>query len=280
MLVNLTKILPRAREGKYAIGAFNMTALETALAIIEAAEEEHSPVILQISEKTIDFMGFELSLTVARMLADNAKVPVAVHLDHGKNLELVTKAIESGYPSIMADLSTIDPDKRIKIGKELVEQAHQMNVTVELEEDSIAGKEDYITGTGIKFTDPTRAAKFVNATGCDAFAVAIGSAHGKPQPGEKLDLDLLCDIAKVAPVPLVLHGASSTPDDIIREAISRGICKINIDTDLRVAFSKSVRATLGDGSIYDPRDYLHPAKDAVKQVVREKIRLFGSENKA
>jgi len=279
MLVNFRRILEEAQKERYAIGAFNMTAIETAMAIVTAAEKQNSPVILQLSEKSIDYFGFDLALGICRHLAEQAKVPVCVHLDHGKKMPLVDRALDSGFSSIMADLSKFPANERIKLGRDIVQRAHHKSITVELEEDSIGGKEDYVSGE-VKYSNPKRAASFVKETGCDAFAVAIGSAHGKPMPDEKLDLDLLREIRRVVTVPLVLHGASSTPPDITREAISRGICKINIDTDLRLAYSQKVRQALADPEVYDPRDYLKEALEAVMQVVEEKIKMFGSNNKA
>jgi len=279
MLVNFLSILKKAQKERYAVGAFNMTAIETGMAIVAEAERLNSPVILQLSEKSLDYFGFDLALGICRHLAESVRVPVCVHLDHGKNLSLIERAIDFGFPSIMADLSAFPVAERIKLGREIVSRAHHKSVSVELEEDSIGGKEDYVSGE-LKYTEPRRAAVFVKNTDCDAFAVAIGSVHGRPMPGERLDLDLLREIRRLVDVPLVLHGASSTPPKIIREAISRGVCKINIDTDLRVAFSKKVREALTDPEVYDPRDYLKEGQKAVRQIVEEKIKLFGSDNKA
>ena len=278
MLVNL-EFLKKAQRGHFAIGGFNITALETALAISEAAEELKSPVILQISEKTIDYMGLDLAFTVAKTLADRALVPISVHLDHGKNIDLVNKALDIGFPSVMVDVSKFDKDKRIPMVREIVKKAHKLNATVEAEEDAIGGKEDYIEGK-IIYTDPRRAEFFVKETGCDAFAVSIGSVHGKPLPDEHLDLDLLVRISRVVKIPLVLHGASATPPKIIREAIQRGICKFNIDTDLRIAFTDGLRSALKEGELYDPRDELKVAKEKVKEKVIEKIKLFGSNGQS
>ncbi len=281
MLVNLKKILEKADKEHYAIGGFNITTLETALGIIQAAEEEKSPVILQISEKTIDYMGLDLAAAIAKTLADRASVPVAVHFDHGRNFDLVKQSIDFGFSSVMLDVSKIEKDERISFVKNFVTMAHKHQVTVEAEEDIIGGKEDYIDGKHWHFTDPKRAAQFVKETNLDCFAVSIGNSHGKPQPHEEFDLDLLTKINDAVPVPLVLHGASSTPDKLIREAISRGVCKINIDTDLRIAFTDELRETLHDDQkMYDPRDELKPSIEQVKETVIKKIRLFGSDQKA
>lgn len=280
MLVNCKNILAKADQERYAIGGFNITSLETALGIIQAAEDQNSPVILQISEKTIDYMGLEVVTSIARTLADRATVPVAVHFDHGRNFDLVWRSIEVGFSSVMLDVSKMPEKERTPFVKDFVVRAHQRNVTVEVEEDVIGGREDYVEGKGWKFTDPKRASVFAKETGCDIFAVSIGNSHGKAMPNETLDMKLLSEINSLVPVPLVLHGASSTPNDRIRDAISRGVCKINIDTDLRLAASGAIRDTLKDEELYDPRDILRSSIDAVKKTVVEKIQLFGSNGKA
>ena len=281
MLVNTKQILKKADEGGYAIGGFNITGLESAMAIVEAAETEKSPVILQISEKTIDYMGLDLAFSVAKTLADRTAVPTAIHFDHGRNFKLVQESVEIGFTSIMLDVSQMAEEKRILFVKEFTERAHKRLVSVEVEEDQIGGREDYVEGRGWKYTDPVRARKFVEATACDAFAVSIGNSHGKALPNEEFDLDLITEIDKTVSVPLVLHGASSTPEEKIKGAIKRGIRKINIDTDLRLAFNKQVRDTLThDKKVYDPRGILGPTVPQIKKVVQEKMRLFGSSHKA
>jgi len=280
MLVNLKKMLAQADKERYAVGGFNITALETAIGIAQAAQAENSPVIFQISEKTIDYMGLDLAFAIAKTLADRIRVPAAIHFDHGRNFPLVKESIAIGFSSIMLDVSKLDSGERIGFVKEFVALAHRRQVTVEVEEDIIGGREDYVEGKGWSFTDPKRAASFVAETGIDCFAVSIGNSHGKPLPNETFDLDLLAKIDQAVPVPLVLHGASSTPDKLIREAISLGVCKINIDTDLRVAFSDELRDVLADHQdMYDPRDELKSTIEQVKQTVIEKIRLFGSNGK-
>lgn len=281
MLVNLSKILPPARAQRYAVGGFNITSLESAQAIVAAAESCKSPVILQISEKTVDYMGLEVAYAIASTCAENSTVPIAVHFDHGRNIELLKKSIQIGFTSAMIDVSKLPRDEKIRQTKTFVDFANKYRVTVEAEEDSIGGSEDYISGERWTFTDPARAAAFVAATKIDAYAVSIGSSHGAPLPDEKLDLDLLSEISHKVKIPLVLHGASSTENSVIREVIARGIAKINIDTDLRVAFTTQLRQTLEqDKQVIDPRDVLLPSREAVMDVVAEKIKLFGSENKA
>ncbi|MEK7548549.1 MAG: class II fructose-bisphosphate aldolase [Patescibacteria group bacterium] len=280
MLVNLQAVLEPAVKGRYAVGGFNITGLETALAIAEAAEREKSPVIFQISAKTIDYMGLDLAAAIGLTLANRLKVPAVVHLDHGTDLELAEQALKGGFSSIMLDVSRVPVKERIPIVRDFVQRAKKKNVSVEAEEDAIGGREDYVIGDRSHFTEPKRASEFVRLTGCAAYAVSIGSTHGQPLPNEKLDLELLSEIARSVPVPLVLHGASSTPITIIREAISRGISKINIDTDLRLAFTGQLRRTLRNDDLIDPRDELKPAREEVCRVVREKMRLFGSSGQA
>lgn len=280
MLVNLRAILSQAKRERYAIGGFNMTTLESAMAIVEAAEIEKSPVILQISEKTIDYMGLDLAFAIAKTLADRAVVPVCIHFDHGRNFPMVEQALKIGFSSVMLDVSKMSYSQRIPFVKEFTTKAHRQGATVEAEEDQIGGREDYVEGDRTHFTDPKRATTFVKETGVDAFAVSIGSTHGKPLPGEKLDLDLLAEIDAAIAIPLVLHGASSTDEKVIRQAISLGISKINIDTDLRLAFTRELRRTMKDPDIYDPREELKPSRDEIRDEVRFHMKLFGSDGKA
>lgn len=279
MLVNLRKILERADQEHYAVGGYNMTTLESAMAIVEAGEQEKSPIILQISEKTIDYMGLDLAFAIAKTLADRTPIPVCVHFDHGRNFKLVEDSLRIGFSSVMLDVSKMVITERIPFVKEFTTKAHKLGATVESEEDQIGGREDYVDGDRSHFTDPKRAAAFVRETDVDAFAVSIGSTHGKPLPNEHLDLELLAEIDKAVSVPLVLHGASSTNEKVIREAIGLGVCKINIDTDLRLAFTRELRRTLKDPDIYDPREEMQPSRDEIRKEVIKHIRLFGSDNK-
>jgi len=180
----------------------------------------------------------------------------------------------------MLDVSKMERGDRISFVKEFVVKAHRRKITVEAEEDQIGGREDYVDGNRGHFTDPKRAYQFVKETDVDCFAVSIGSTHGKPLPNEKLDLDLLKEIDEAVDVPLVLHGASSTDEDVIRQAIKLGICKINIDTDLRLAFTRELRRTLKDPDIYDPRDELKPSREEVQEEVVRHMQLFGSSGQA
>ncbi len=294
MLVNLNSLLPRARKNSYAIGAFNFNDLEFLQAILEAAEEMKSPVILQTSEGAIKYMGLEYIKGLAKDLLAKIKIPVVLHLDHGRDLALIKKIIAAGfYSSIMFDGSHLPYEKNISQTKAIVKSAHAKKMTVEAELGVLKGIEDKVAAKKSCFTDPKQAADFVKKTGCDALAVAIGTSHGAykflGQP--KLDLKRLSEIAKLVKIPLVLHGASSiahhqglpgakgVPDAQITKAIKLGVAKVNIDTDLRLAFTTAVRKNIcADQKLIDPREYLGAGRKAVKEMVKEKIKLFANNN--
>lgn len=295
MLINLNSILPRARKNGYALGAFNFNDLEFLQAILEAAEEMKSPVILQTSESAIKYMGLEYIKGLAKDLLAKIKIPVVLHLDHGRDLALIKKIISAGfYSSVMFDGSHLPYEKNVSQTKAIVRLAQAKKMTVEAELGMLKGIEDGVEivethGNASLLTDPKQAADFVKKTNCDALAVAIGTSHGayKFKGNPKLDLKRLSKIAKLVKIPLVLHGASSiahhqglpgakgVPDSQITKAIKLGVAKVNIDTDLRLAFTAAVRKNIcADQKLIDPRDYLGPAREAVKKVVKEKIKLF------
>lgn len=305
MLVNLNSLLPQARKNGCAIGAFNFNDMEFLQAILEAAQELKSPVILQTSEKAIEYMGLDYLYAMAVPAAKKAPVPVVLHLDHGKDLILIKKIIQDGYyTSVMFDGSTLPDGENIKKTQEIVKLAHQKNISVEAELGLLKGIEDKITSTKCYLTDPKQAAEFVKKTNCDALAVAIGTSHGayKFKGKPKLDLKRLKQIAELVKIPLVLHGASrvspkllaklkkncrqlkdcdrlagarGVPNAQIKKAVKLGIVKINIDTDLRLAFTAAERKVLlTDKKAVDPREYLGAGREAVKNVVKEKIKLF------
>ncbi len=275
-------ILKKAQEGKYAIGAFNFNNLEFLQAIIEAAEELSSPVILQVSEGGMKYMGLSFLEGVVREVLPKVKVPVAIHLDHGSHFDVVVSAIRIGFTSVMIDASKKPFDENVKITREVVKVAHAVGVSVEAELGKIMGTEEHVkvAETEAVFTDPEEALKFVELTEVDSLAVAIGTAHGIYKGKPKLDFERLSKIRKRVEVPLVLHGASGVPLDDVKRAISLGICKVNIDTDLRIAFRNKVEEiVLSQKDQIDPRKILGPAKEAVKEVVKEKIKAFGSEGR-
>lgn len=281
MLVSTKAMLKKARQGGYAVGAFNTSDLEITQAIIRAACTNNSPVILQTSEKAIDYAGLDQIAQIMRQAAGEASVPVAVHLDHGKSLERAKACFEAGFTSAMIDASRYDFDGNIELTKRVVALANKYEASVEAELGVISGKEDYVKALDSKLTDPDEAVVFVAETACDSLAVSIGNAHGIPSVHEIFDLDRLEAIGQKVRVPLVLHGASSTHPARIKRAIELGVAKINIDTDVRLAFSNNLRHFLmTHPDVYDPREILGPAAQAVEKVVAGKMQLFGSIGKA
>lgn len=303
-LVNTSRMLFKAQEGKYAVGAFNVNNLEILQAIIKAAEKQKAPVILQTSEGAIKYAGHENLAMLVKYAARNTKVPVALHLDHGRDLEIVKKCIALGYTSIMYDGSHLPFEENIKTTRKVVEWAHKKGITVEAELGTIGGAEDLVSSRNIIYTEPDAAARFVKATKCDSLAIAIGTSHGayKFSGAAKLDIGRLQVIRELVDVPLVLHGASSVPkwlldkakvygaclddaegvpEEQLVRAIRHGICKINTDTDLRLAFDAGIREFLvkecGD---FDPRHILGAATKLMQQVVEQRIELFGGKGKA
>lgn len=281
MIETANNILPKARAGGYAVGAFNTSDLEISRAIIEAANELRSPVIVQTSEKAIDYAGLATIAGIIKQLANEVAIPVVLHLDHGKSLERAEQCIEVGYTSLMIDASRLDYSGNTKLTREVADLAHRHHVSVEAELGIIFGNEDYVEATKSKLTDPDQAVSFVEETGIDSLAVSIGNAHGIPQDDEIFDLERLEQISQGVKVPLVLHGASSTHPSRIKRAIELGVAKINIDTDVRLAFNHDLRQFLkSHPDIYDPREIMSSASEGVKAVVKRKIQLFGSANKA
>lgn len=280
MLVSLTKVLKVAQHQKFAVGAFNAANLEMVQAIISAAEAMHAPVIVQTSEKAIAYAGMKELAAIIMTRAKESPVPVVFHLDHGRTHEVIYDALEAGYTSIMFDGSHLPYEDNVRWTKEMVTRAHKKGISVEAELGKVGGVEDDVSAEE-GLTDPGLAAEFVRRTRCDALAIGIGNNHGKPKPGERLHLDCLEHIQRAVSVPLVLHGASGTPENKIKQAITLGITKINIDTDLRVAFAEAERAFLKkDKDAYDPREILAPGTEAMHEVVKHKIALFGSAMKA
>lgn len=283
MLVTGKEILQDAHKNNYAVGAFNVNNMEIVQAIIEAAEETNSPVILQASQGGIKYAGVEYIAKLGRLAAEKAKVPVAVHLDHGTDFDQVMLCIRHGFTSVMIDGSRFDLEGNIGITKKVIEVAHAVGVSVEAELGKIGGTEDDITvdERDATFTDPKEAKKFVEETNVDSLAIAVGTAHG-PYKGEpKIDFDRIKAIKELLNIPLVLHGSSGVPADSIEKAVSLGINKINIDTDLRIAFTSAIKDFIAENpDNIDPRKVLGPAKEAMKQVIIEKMHLFGSAGRA
>ena len=303
-LITMKEILEDAGKRSYGVGAFNINNLEFLQAIIEAAEEENSPVIIAISEGAMKYGWVELLSTMVKTAAMNTKVPVALHLDHGKNFDKILTAIRYGFTSIMIDASDKSYEENVKLTKEVIKVAHPLGITVEAELGRLLGKEDEVESDVAIYTDPDDAKRFVDETEIDALAVAVGTSHGayKFKGEAKLDIERIKKINSLTGVPLVLHGASGVPHELVEEAqkygavlkgakgvpneeikkaIEAGIRKINIDTDLRISFLLGVRKYLSEHpEIFDPRKYLGEGRAQVKETVKKKMQLFGSSGKA
>lgn len=310
MLVNLNKILAAARRGGYAIGAFNINNMELVQGIVAAAVKMNSPVVIQTSQGALEYAGMEYLAAMVHIAAEtHPKIQIVLHLDHGRDIDVVERTIKSGwYSSVMIDASYLPLAKNIQVTRRIVELAHARGMSVEAELGPIFGIEDQVRvdRSDAAFTDPTQVKKFVAETKCDALAISVGTAHGpiKYEPGEQPTLEFarIRAIAAATKVPLVLHGASGVPhklisqlhaqcsrlgdcsrlhdaigipDAQIKKAIKFGISKVNVDTDLRLAFTSAVRETLlSDTGTIDPRKLLGPARDAVQKIVEKKIKLF------
>lgn len=283
MLVSGREIFQAAKKGGYAVGAFNLNNMEILQAIIEAAEEENSPVIIQASQGGIKYAGIQYIAGMARVAAERAKVPIALNIDHGTSFDQVVQCVRHGFTALMIDGSKLPFEENIAITKRVVDVAHPNDISVEAELGKIGGTEDdiVVSEREATYTDPHEAAEFAERTNCDALAIAIGTAHGVYKGEPKLDFERLAQIAKMVSTPLVLHGASGVPDEAIRKAVPHGICKINIDTELRLAFSSAVQEIVAKyPNEIDPRKLLGPAKERMKETVRAKMRLFGCAGKA
>lgn len=283
MLVTGIEILRDAHKNNYGVGAFNVNNMEIVQAIIEAAEETNSPVILQASQGGIKYAGIEYIAALGKAAAQKARVPVALHLDHGTDFDQVMLCIRHGFSSVMIDGSKLGFEDNIKITKKVVEVARAVGISVEAELGKIGGTEDDITvdEREATFTDPKEAKVFVDRTGIDFLAIAVGTAHGVYKGEPRLDFNRIKAIKNALDIPLVLHGSSGVPSDAIERAVSLGINKINIDTDLRIAFSNAIKDFLKkDPTNIDPRKILTPARGAMKEAIVDKMRLFGSAGRA
>ncbi len=305
-LVNTNKMFHDAITGGYAIPAFNFYNMETLNAILNAARETHSPVILAVSESALKYMGPDMLIGMIRGANIQPHEQIALHLDHGSNIEICKTAIEIGFSSVMIDASKMPFDENIKISKNVAELAHKHNVSVEAELGTLGGIEDENTFGTIGYTNPADVEKFVTETNIDSLAVAIGTSHGaykRKATTEELRFDILADIATRLPgFPLVLHGASNIPQKLIstinefggkisnalgideiqlRRATKLNICKINVDSDLRLAFTAGIRKSLAQNpNNFNPRDYLREAQISVTQTCIDEIKsIMGSDNK-
>lgn len=279
----MKEMLITAKKQGYAVGQFNINNLEWTQAILQAAQEENSPVILGVSEGAAKYMGsFVTVVHIVKGLIESYKitVPVAIHLDHGSSFAKCKEAIDAGFTSVMIDASHHSYDENVSITKEVVEYAHARNVSVEAELGTVGGEEDGVIG-GIMYANPTECKNLVEATGIDCLAPALGSVHG-PYKGEpNLGFAEMEEISKLTDLPLVLHGGTGIPTKDIQRSISLGTAKINVNTENQIAATKVIREILEvDKKVYDPRKFLGPAREAIKATVIGKMREFGSSQKA
>lgn len=281
--MNMEEMLKKAQSGKYAVPQFNVNNLEWAKFILEECEANKSPVILGISEGAIKYMGgYKTVANMLKALISDLKItiPVAIHLDHGSSVESCLSAISAGFSSVMIDASRNSLDLNIELTSKVVKVAHKYSVTVESEVGTISGSEDGITGSET-FATIEECMAMYNKTKIDALAPALGSVHGLYKGEPNLQFKRMVEISNKIPTPLVLHGGSGIPDDKIREAINCGITKINVNTELQIAWAKDVRHFLAtDSRTYDPRKIIKAGEKGLKKTVREKILLFGSNEKA
>ena len=281
MLVTTKEMLLKAQEGNYAVGAFNVENMEMVMAVIAAAEELNAPVIMQTTPSTVKYAGLDYYLANVATAAKNAKVPVAMHLDHGSSFSLAMQALRQGYTSIMIDGSHSVFEENIAITKSVVDACKPSNIPVEAELGKVGGKEDDLDGGDGGYTDPKEALEFVQKTGVNSLAVAIGTAHGVYKGEPKLDLDRLVEIRKIVDVPLVLHGASGLSEEAVKESIKRGICKVNFATELRIAYTDGVKELLEEKpETIDPKKYGLVGIEKVIELVKNRMMMCGCQNQA
>ena len=285
-LVSMKEMLEIAKEEKYAVGQFNVNNLEYAQAILQAAEEEKSPVILGVSEGAGRYMGgFKVVVAMVKALMEEygTTVPVAIHLDHGSSFEKCAQAIHAGFTSVMIDGSHLPLEENIALTKKVVELAHIHGVSVEAELGRIGGQEDdlVVDDAEAMYAIPSECEQLVRETNVDCFAPALGSVHG-PYKGEpKLGFDRMEEVMHLTGVPLVLHGGTGIPLKDIQRAITLGTAKINVNTENQIMQTKKIREILAeDTEVYDPRKYMGPGREAIKETVIGKMREFGSSQKA
>ena len=306
-LVTTKEMFKKSIDEKFAIGAFNINNMEFVQAIMDAAYAEKSPVILQTSSSAIKYARVPYLKKMIEAGLEEHDIPVALHLDHGPDFETCKMCVDNGYTSVMFDGSKYDFEKNIELTKQVVEYAHERGAVVEAELGKLAGVEDEVNvaANDAIYTDPDEAKEFVERTGCDSLAIAIGTSHGayKFKGEAKLRFDILEKVKSLMPnVPIVLHGASTVipeyvemcnkyggnmpgakgvPDEMLHEASMRGVSKINVDTDLRLAMTAAIRKVFAETpEQFDPRKYLGPGRDFIEETVRHKIRdVFGSSNK-
>ncbi len=281
-LVTSKELLEDARKNGYAVGAFNVENMEMVMAVLAAAEETQSPVIMQTTPSTVKYAGLDYYLANAKAAAMRASVPVVMHLDHGNSFGLAMEAYRTGYTSIMIDGSKLPFEENIALTKLVTNACHPGKVSVEGELGKVGGKEDdLVNGDDNPFTDPQEAKEFVERTQVDSLAVGIGTSHGVYKGIPKVNVDCLSAIHAVVDIPLVLHGTSGVPDEQVRECVKRGICKVNYATDLRIAFTKGVKAYMAaNPEEIDPKKYSAAGMEEVKKYAMQKMEVVGSTGKA
>lgn len=307
-LVTTKEMFEKSMKEGFAIGAFNVNDMEIIQGIVDAAAEENSPVILQASSSAIKYARPSYLKKMVEAALEEHNIPIALHLDHGPDFETCKACIDAGFTSVMIDGSKYDFEENVALTKQVVDYAHPRGVVVEAELGKLAGIEDdvNVATSDAMYTDPEQAKEFVERTGCDSLAIAIGTSHGayKFKGEAKLRFDILAKVKALIPnTPIVLHGASTVipelveicnkygadipgakgvPDEILHEASKSGVSKINVDTDLRLAMTAAIRKEFVENpSVFDPRKYLGPARELIKETVQHKIRdVFGSSNKA
>ena len=297
--VNANVVLKKAQKNKYAVGAYNFSNLEQLKAILNSAQKKKCDVIVQTSKSAIDYMGLEVIVDIVKNLSKGLDIDVCLNFDHGKSFEDVKKCIDAGYTNVMIDASSLPFEENVNLTKQVVDYAHKKNVTVEAELGSLKGQEDEVFANKSFFTDPQQAKLFVQQTNVDSLAVSIGTSHGayKFKGESNLDIERLCEIKSVVDVPLVLHGASSVNKQLkekfllsggiignangvskqnLIESIKNGICKVNVDTDLRIAFTTGVRNILKDATIFDPRKYLGEGMALMQEEIENHMEILKS----
>lgn len=307
-LVTTKEMFEKSMKEEFAIGAFNINNMEIIQGIVDAAQKQNSPVILQASSGAIKYARIKYLMKMVEAAVEETNIPIAIHLDHGPDFETCKMCIDNGFTSVMIDGSKYSFEENVALTKKVVDYAHERGVVVEAELGQLAGIEDdvNVSEEDAKYTDPDQAKEFVERTGCDSLAIAIGTSHGayKFKGEARLRMDILKQVKEKIPnTPIVLHGASTVipelvetcnsyggdipgakgvPDEILHEASLSGVSKINVDTDLRLAFTGEIRKSLAENpSAFDPRKYLTPAREKITEVVEHKIKdVFGSSNKA
>ena len=282
-IVSNKEILVDAKKNKYAVPAFNVHNLETIQAVLEGAWEMKSPVIIATTPGTVKYAGLEYIVAILKVGAMKYNMPISLHLDHCSDVEFLKNCIRAGYKSVMIDASIEDFNTNINITKSVIDFAHKLDVSVEAELGLVGGQEDDRTvkeGEEL-LTDPYMALEFAKVTNVDSLAVAIGTAHGVYKLEPKLDFERLKMMNTIIDTPLVLHGASGISEESLKIAIANGICKVNIATEIKISFAEAIKKYFKENpDANDPRHYLKPAKDMAKEVVKEKIRICGSEGRA